>query len=397
MAFNSRTVFIIGAGASVEAGYQVYKDNKPEPTKTTFPTGKELKAKILQMINAMLERPKYSDLTPFYGDMIEFKPQNGYYNTKAEFRGLAFIDTGGNHRTTTNYYDDYLLQLLGNYIKYEDEKNLNLVYISNEKQKEISKTLHETFDVIKNSLLHSTSIDDCVKKLNNDEYTPFAKSLIAYQILQAETKSLIKKELYDKLEDTWYFQFLNMLDVDKVDEIFNNVTIINFNYDRCIEVYLYNAIKKSYGLDDNRTAEIMNKLVTIRPHGSLGQLERQGTAEVQFGNIETNAFTAAENIRTCHDKNSEKDEIITATKESISNALESAQKIVFLGFGFHEANTKILYPHFQAHHHIYGTAYGEAEIDAIKEEMAAKSKNEILLKDEKCNNFLIGNKKKITA
>jgi len=140
----------------------------------------------------------------------------------------------------------------------------------------------------------------------------------------------------ESLDETWIWAFTKALisgvRADQVDEIGQNITIICFNYDRCIEHYLENALTRSfYGLTQLEARAIVERINIIHPYGWLGSLEEfpfGGTAN--FGKMAGNIITWSESIQDF--------EIVTKMRKSI----REARQIAFLGFGFAAQNMELL-------------------------------------------------------
>lgn len=70
---------------------------------------------------------------------------------------------------------------------------------------------------------------------------------------------------------------------ENLDAIFSNVKIINFNYDRCIEHFLWMALQQVFVLSEERAAALVRTLPIIHPYGTVGNLTWQGELQVAFG------------------------------------------------------------------------------------------------------------------
>jgi hypothetical protein len=55
-----------------------------------------------------------------------------------------------------------------------------------------------------------------------------------------------------------------------VNEIFDNVAFIVFNYDRCLEYFLENALQLVYNIKPNQARSIIDDLNIIHPYGLVG-------------------------------------------------------------------------------------------------------------------------------
>jgi len=59
--------------------------------------------------------------------------------------------------------------------------------------------------------------------------------------------------------------------MDDLASMFDNISIICFNYDRCIEHYLYSALVAHYGITKPAAAKIMGKLRIHHPYGVISR------------------------------------------------------------------------------------------------------------------------------
>jgi hypothetical protein len=134
---------------------------------------------------------------------------------------------------------------------------------------------------------------------------------------------------------------LSALKQDTAANAFENVTIINFNYDRTVEHYLYLALQQHGGIAAEAAKASVERLKVIRPYGSLGKLEWQTPEGVAFGGNSSadEVVAAAKNIRTFTEQ-IEGDTI----RPAIDIALEKACAVICLGFAFHPQNLELLTP-----------------------------------------------------
>jgi hypothetical protein len=58
---------------------------------------------------------------------------------------------------------------------------------------------------------------------------------------------------HERVKNTWYLPFFQLLTEnvrkENMNTVFDNVSFVIFNYDRCIEHYSYHAIKGSAGVN----------------------------------------------------------------------------------------------------------------------------------------------------
>ena len=228
--FKSKTLFIIGAGASCEA---------------KLPSGVELKNKI--------------------GEKLNLRSDFG-------------------HREQ-NEGDDHIFEALQRHSRGNEELKRYL-----QAGKQYFGAMHQ-----------SISIDNYLDAHQNDKYTILCGKLgIAKTILEAERTSLLyfdetkrEKMNFATIENTWYgeFQKILMENVEKsnISKLFENVSFITFNYDRCIEHFLVHSITNYYGTDFHEVSALVNQVVISHPYGVAGllpwQVQTQGVKAVPFGQV----------------------------------------------------------------------------------------------------------------
>ena len=167
------------------------------------------------------------------------------------------------------------------------------------------------------------------------------------------------------LSDTWYASLFKLLTEnvrkDALDTIFNNISFLAFNYDRCIEHYIYNSLQTYYRIDSQKSQSISSKLEVFHPYGVVGSLPWQSNRGVDFGS-ELSGRQILEmtlNIRTFHERTQE-----GISLDEMRRRLREAHTIIFLGFAFHDLNMKLLDPLMPAHaKRIFATAKGLSRND----------------------------------
>jgi hypothetical protein len=229
---------------------------------------------------------------------------------------------------------------------------------------------------IRDGVRLSSSIDDFLDVHATNEYIKrVGKSAIVKTILEYERRSLLyvdQSNIYNKLslrplEESWLIKFMRMLSrgvpPEKIDVIFDNVAFIVFNYDRCIEQFLFNALQLQYSVDRKQAGSLVKKLDIIHPYGAVGDLPMEVQGGVQFGGryseVDEDYTLLSEAIRTYTEQIEDESEL-----ESIRSQIERASNIVFLGFAFHDQNIALLKPRNPVKRkNIYGTAFGMSEND----------------------------------
>jgi hypothetical protein len=144
---------------------------------------------------------------------------------------------------------------------------------------------------------------------------------------------------------------------------FDGLSIINFNYDRCLEHYLYSALQPAFAIEPNRAASIVNGLTILHPYGTVGPLSWQESdkAAVPFGIAagRVQLLEIARYIRTFTEQQTDSEDERTAR-----GLIAEAEQIVFLGFGFHGQNMALIGPRNRAFtHQIFGTVMGTSHAD----------------------------------
>lgn len=159
--------------------------------------------------------------------------------------------------------------------------------------------------------------------------------------------------------------------VDDPDRLGEGISVICFNYDRCIEFYLAEAISAAYDIAYEDAAEIVQSINIIHPYGTLGELPSKGK-EVGEGILPFGApldhdiewmKIAAENIRTYTEQQHDPKMV-----NSIHEAVGESGILVFLGFGFNNQNLDLLrvvhlprYPNVLPERNIYSSGFGIAQ------------------------------------
>jgi hypothetical protein len=200
------------------------------------------------------------------------------------------------------------------------------------------------------------SIDEALHAFSHDEkIVEIGKMAIASQILTGERNSKLADRRGEGVARIpriggWLSRFFSLavsgLKRSEIGSAFSNVKIINFNYDRCIEFYLYNAILAS-GVDEEIAKKTVVDLASnrmIRPYGSLGPLPWQGTGGTDFGFYRNNLHLLAQNLRTFTET---LDDNVAA---GIATFLQNSDVVMCLGFGFAPQNMRIM----QVRENVYG-------------------------------------------
>jgi hypothetical protein len=185
---------------------------------------------------------------------------------------------------------------------------------------------------------------------HNEQVIACSKTAIVYSILCAERASLLYADVpargeayFSNLDKTWFTEFGSMLvegvPLSKVDLIFKDIKIICFNYDRCIEEFLAYWLSSVYAVELSRSRDIVKTLRILRPYGGIGPLPSNDTNGIAFGDNEFtgNIFDISANIKTFSEQVEE-----GMLLHDINTAVEEAETIIFLGFGFIRENIELI-------------------------------------------------------
>jgi hypothetical protein len=301
MANPSNIVFVIGAGASVDAG---------------LPTGSQLRDRIVSKLDIKFE--------------------------------------GGVKRVSGN------AEILGSLREH--------VKLENGNRGDVNPHLHAAWHIV-NALPQNISIDSFIDTQDDEKIELAGKLAIVNSILEAERKCRLyidQSELdpnlnFKLLADTWYARFWELLISGCVKSNIKNklqkMAFIIFNYDRCIEQFLIFSLKNYYRMNPGEIEDTLRALTIYHPYGSVGQLPLSKNAHgTPFGAMigGKELLSHANKIKTY----TEQFENELATRE-IRSLIQSASRLVFLGFAFHKQNMDLIRPEKPARtQRVYASVHG---------------------------------------
>lgn len=234
------------------------------------------------------------------------------------------------------------------------------------------------------------SIDNFINSHQSDTMIAVCGKLaIASCILKAESKSSLYVDpgnIGNKLKaksssPSWFNTFFKLLNTDcsfsKISDRLSKISIINFNYDRCIEHYLFHTLQIFYDIDAVQAAQAIAHLDIYHPYGTVGKLPWESQTDgIEFGAKPTaqKLIAVAKQIRTFTEG------IDTSTSDilNIRKTVANTNRIAFLGFAFHPLNLNLLFSDTKhslgstSLSSIYATAYGISDSDVmhIKNELS---------------------------
>jgi len=308
---DNKTVFVIGAGASKEAN---------------LPTGYELKGRIAKLLDMRFEY---------------HKQEHGDYQIVEALRALVRTDDGRNG--------------------------------------DINPYLHEAWH-IRDALPQAISIDNFIDSQRGNEKIAICGKLgIVRSILEAEKESILYFDKFEsnsgmrfnKLENTWYLPFFQILtencEIKDLKDRLKSIAVIIFNYDRCLEHFLYFAFQNYYRISGKESADLIEEIGIYHPYGSIGSLPWCPSDEVVEFGAESNGHQLLgliSQIKTFAEGTDPSSSDIIA----IRNHMSEARKVVFIGFAFHKLNMNLISPNGsevgdRENPKCFATTYGISEND----------------------------------
>jgi hypothetical protein len=207
---------------------------------------------------------------------------------------------------------------------------------------------------IRTGLLLENSIDDFLDIHKDDELVKLCGKIgIARSILAAEARSSLAPAAsaspprqgpdFERIKESWYQPFMVMLHNgigrSQLGTIFDNVTFIVFNYDRCIEQFLYWALQATYGIDAGAVFDLMaHRLTIFHPYGTVGDFLGSSLTLPSFGG-DADAVSLSDGIRTYTEEVQQGEEL-----KKIRATVAEAHTVIFIGFAFYEQNMDLICP-----------------------------------------------------
>lgn len=210
-------------------------------------------------------------------------------------------------------------------------------------------------ETIRRGLPFSASIDDFLYEHRDNELVmTLAKISIAQCMLRQEQKAPWLKQLADprlesrveafsQLRETWLDRLFRILKRGKsraeAREVFANCSFVVFNYDRCIQQYLYPAFAEALDLTAEEAKAVADSISIEHVYGNLGTLPFQAQQNViDFAAEHAELEFIAKRLKTYSE------ELSSTTSTIVHGWMNEAEQVVVLGYAFHEQGLKILFP-----------------------------------------------------
>ncbi|MHB1142635.1 MAG: hypothetical protein ACYC1T_12890 [Sulfuricaulis sp.] len=273
--------------------------------------------------------------------------------------------------------------------------------------RDINPHLHSAWR-IRDAMPQAISIDNFIDSHQGDVKLELCGKLaIVRSILEAERNSLLYVDSmtrngslnYQSLEGTWFNAFMQLLTencrADQLEERLSKIELIVFNYDRCIEHFLFHSLQTYYGIDSNRAANIVCGIKIYHPYGTVGALpwyDREHAIEFGAEPDPRQLVDLADQIKTFTEGTDPDSSDVVA----IRNGLVESHIVLFLGFAFHRLNLDLIRPSGEKilnseDLRYFGTAKGisNSDCEGIKIELiklgGPKYKNIALRNDLSCS------------
>lgn len=203
---------------------------------------------------------------------------------------------------------------------------------------------------IEDGIVTRDSIDDFVNEWCDQPGLPdVARFCIAYAILDAENNTRLGVPVDDpsvpgrlqELRGTWIDWVVRhtarSIPRRRLPEALVDTHFITFNYDRCIEYYLFLYLRRAIGMQDMEARQALQAITIEHVYGAAGVLPQLG-GWVPFGSLDSDTLSlAASPIRTYCET------IDTERGRRIRSLVDEADRLVFLGCAFHNQNLDVLF------------------------------------------------------
>ena len=170
------------------------------------------------------------------------------------------------------------------------------------------------------------------------QYTDIEKAAIALNLVKFELpRALFPPE---QPRDHWYEVLWSKMKAPSWAGFKkNSLAIITFNYDRSLEHYLATLVCNNYNIRLATAARGIRSLPILHVHGTLGEYGTPPYNEDPYGRrIDTQLLDIArQSIEIVHESDAS-----SSSFQKANQLIKDANKILFIGFGYHLSNMKKL-------------------------------------------------------
>jgi kynurenine formamidase len=165
-------------------------------------------------------------------------------------------------------------------------------------------------------------------------FMDLGKYLITRELKQCEDID----RLFSPHDPGWFEVLGRRLVADSENMGGNNQTaIVTFNYDRSLECYLHQIFQYHLGHSAEEAAVRLAAVPLIHVHGVLGDYPATPYKAVATPD---ELLEISRQIKIIHEIHDAEDKFCSHSFETAHNWLHSAERIIFLGFGFHDDNLR---------------------------------------------------------
>ncbi|WP_430472933.1 hypothetical protein ACQ0MK_12765 [Thalassospira lucentensis] len=232
---------------------------------------------------------------------------------------------------------------------------------------------------VRDGVKQAVSIDSYLDThRDNQRIVTCGKLAILSSIIEAEKKSSLFVETdykpqypfkrlspFDEVRGTWldfFFQRLSDgVSRENVGSIFENVSIVTFNYDRTIEHYLFLSLQNYFRIDAEEAADVMKGLRIVHPYGLIAPLQWMDKSKgLPYGSYgHKNLLDLVQNIQT-YTESVRDPSLLKSAHDEFGRAVN----IVFLGFAFHKQNMELLRTRMQNRPlRVFSSSFGVSSAD----------------------------------
>jgi hypothetical protein len=140
---------------------------------------------------------------------------------------------------------------------------------------------------------------------------------------------------------TWFVslaqQLFSEVPAAQPELAFKNVSFIIFNYDRCLQVFLTRALELYFQIDHQRARAIVAKVDIVHPYGNLGDMNESDHTLPMFGDTQCDLYAVSQRLKTFSES-----EIDVDKSTKIEDSMRKAETLIFLGFAFYDQNMELL-------------------------------------------------------
>lgn len=262
---------------------------------------------------------------------------------------------------------------------------------------------------IRDAMPQSLSIDNFIDSHQDELHVALCGKLAIVQtILQAERASKLyidPSNIYNKIDfskvgDTWFARFFERVTEGcgkaAIKARFARITFVVFNYDRCIEHFLHSALQNYYQMKPEEATDALSTLEILHPYGTVGDLswQRPGQLAVGFGVAAHPATLGqlAQAIQTFTEGMGDR----TGELDTIRKRVDSASRLIFLGFAFHRQNMRLLFRDLgegetRLSTRVFGSTFGmsKSDVESVVSDMLVQrfDRTHIAFEAVKCNSL----------